>query len=272
VTTLAISLNPYGPGLYVYGFTTTASGPTADYVLEWLSPNFHTLGLRPAQLLVAFGLVGIMAFVRVRDARTVALVSGFTFMFLQSGRYLEFLAPVAFGLMGPAMLIGMARILRPIVPLHLHFHDGHRRFAAIVGGVLGLMLLVGRFAMVPTLEAEARDRSEPVAAAAWLEANPRAGRLFSEYGWGGYLSHELRVPVGPYGASDAFGDAVVAEIDGLFGGTVDPGEYLDRNAVDTVLVPAASVLGNYLGASPAWERLYGNDRDAVFGRVAPVTP
>ncbi len=115
VTTLAISLNPYGPGLYVYGFTTTASGPTADYVLEWLSPNFHTLGLRPAQLLVAFGLVGVMAFVRVRDARTVALVSGFTFMFLQSGRYLEFLAPVAFGLMGPAMLIGMARILQPIV-------------------------------------------------------------------------------------------------------------------------------------------------------------
>jgi hypothetical protein len=272
VTILAISLNPYGPWMYVYGFTTTASGPTADLILEWQSPNFHTLAMRPAQLLLAFGLVGAMAFVRIRDARIAVLVAGFTFMFLQSGRYVEFMAPMALALMGPAMLTALTRIAVPVVPFRLHFHDGHRRFVGVVGGLVGVVLLAWRLATVPALESEALLRDQPVAAAAWLADQPQSGRLFSEYGWGGYLAYRLGIQVGPYGASDAFGDKVLGEVGGLFGGSVDPGKYLDANAIDTMVVRGDSAIGHYLAASPSWRRLFGDKTATVFGRAAPVTP
>lgn len=267
ITMLAISVNPYGPSLYVYGFTTTASGPTADYILEWQSPDFHTMILRPAQVFIAFGLVGALAFVRMRDARIMALVAGFTFMTLQSGRYLEFLVPVSLGVAGPALIAGTWRILAPLAVVRLHFTRRHRVFVGVVGGTLGLVLLLGRAASLPSLQDESVRGYQPVDAAAWLARNPPAGRLFSEYGWGGYLSYQLGVPIGPYGASDAFGDTVLSDIRGVFNGTIDPATYFDRNGVDTVVVPGDSVLGHYLAASPAWTERFRDERAVVFERV-----
>jgi len=272
VTTAALSVSPYGPWLYVYGFTTTASGPTADFILEWQSPNFHTLIMRPAQALLAFGLVGALAFVRLRDARIVALVAGFTFMFLQSGRYMEFLVPVAFGLAGPALITGATRIAAPLLTVRLHFHDGHRRFVGIVGGAMGAILLLGRVLTIPSLEAASIDGYQPVGATTWLAVSQPPGRLFSEYGWGGYLSYELEVPVGPYGASDAFGDEVLDDIRGVFTGSVDPGPYFAEHDVQTVVVPRASALGNYLAASGAWQARFSDSSATVFTRVEPVAP
>ena len=271
LTVLALSVNPYGPSLYVYGFTTTASGPTADYILEWQSPDFHTLIMRPAEVLVAFGLVGALAFVRIRDARIVALVAGFTFMFLQSGRYLEFLAPVSLGIAGPAMVAGVALVLAPLGTGRLHFHQGHRVFVGVVGCVVGVVLLLGRLLAMPGLQTESVDGYQPVAAAAWLAENRSAGRLFSEYGWGGFLSYRLGTPVGPYGASDAFGDQALNEMRGVFNGTADPGQYFDRNAVGTVVVPGDSVVGHYLATSPAWREVFRDERAVVFERAAPGT-
>jgi len=178
---------------------------------------------------------------------------------------------MAFGLMGPAMLVGLGRVVAPLSPARLRFHDGHRRVMGIAGGALGVLLLVGRLLSMPALEADAIGRYQPVGAASWLADHPQAGRLFSEYGWGGYLSYRLRVPVGPYGASDAFGDEVMAELDGVFNGSVDPGPYLDRNTVDTVVVPGDSVLGHYLAASDAWQELFRDGNAVVLGRVAPAT-
>jgi hypothetical protein len=269
ITVLAISVNPYGPSLYVYGFTTTASGPTADYILEWQSPNFHTLILRPAQAFIAFGLVGALAFVRMRDARIVALVAGFTFMTLQSGRYLEFLIPVSLGVAGPALIAATWRILAPLALVRLHFTRRHRVFVGVVGGTLGLVLLLGRVVAMPGLQDESVRGYQPVDAAAWLKQNPQSGRLFSEYGWGGYLSYQLGVPVGPYGASDAFGDATLVEIQGVFNGSLDPGAYFDRNSVDTVVVPGESVIGHYLAASEGWREVYRDERAVVFRREVP---
>ena len=42
-------------------------------------------------------LIGVLAFVRVRDVRAIAMTAGLTLMTLQSGRYVGFLAPLLGG-------------------------------------------------------------------------------------------------------------------------------------------------------------------------------
>ena len=68
--------NPYGASILIYPFGTVASPAIQALIQEWRSPDFHELYFRFAQVLLAGGLVGLLALVRVRDGRAIALMAG----------------------------------------------------------------------------------------------------------------------------------------------------------------------------------------------------
>lgn len=259
---LAMSLNPYGPSIYLYPFVTVASPALQDLIQEWHSPDFHELYFRFAQLFVAGGLVGLLALVRVRDGRAIALTAGLAFMFLQSGRYVGLLAPLGIAVMSPSF-VDAVEVLRaglPRVTLRV-------RWPASVGFV-GVVILLASLALgMPTRQDGVVAANEPVAATDWLVAHPRTGRLFNEYNWGGYLAYRLRIDVGPYGAADAFGEAGLEDLHAILALTTDPRSYLDEHAVAAVIIAPGGPLARWLADAAGWRQVYADAVAVIYERA-----
>ncbi|MFI5258682.1 MAG: hypothetical protein ACHQ01_03610 [Candidatus Limnocylindrales bacterium] len=262
VTVLAMSANPYGPSIYLYPFGTVASPAMQALIQEWRSPDFHELYFRFAQVFVAGGLVGLLALVRIRDGRAIALTAGLAFMFLQSGRYVGLLAPLGVAVMSPwlADAVGVLRAGLPRVTLRV-------RWPAPLG-LIGVVLLLASLALgMPARQDAVVATSEPVAATDWLTAHPPTGRLFNEYNWGGYLAYRLRIEVGPYGAADAFGDTGLDDLVAVMDLAADPRSYLDQHAVGVVIIAPRSPLDRWLGDAAEWRKVYADAVAVIYERA-----
>ncbi len=261
-TILAMCLNPYGPSIYAYPLGTVASPAMQALIQEWRSPDFHELYFRFAQVFLAGGLVGLLALVRVRDGRAIALTAGLVFMFLQSGRYVGLLAPLGVAVLSPwlAEAVGVVRAGLPRITLRAHW-------LAPVGFVGVVVLLASLVVGMPVRQADVVAANEPVAAADWLVAHPPAGRLLNEYNWGGYLAYRLRIDVGPYGAADAFGDAGLEDLVALMNLTADPRLYLDEHAVAEVIIAPGRPLDRWLTDAGGWNRVYADAMAVIYVRA-----
>lgn len=269
-TLAAQSLNPVGLAIYLYPLSTVASPAMQSLIQEWQSPDFHTPMFRFAQAFIAAGLVGLLALTRVRDARAILLSAGLTFMFLQSGRYVGFLALISLALVAPWLLTAAEDAWHTLVGRPFLWREPglHRPLRAGILLVV-LALLVGRVASLPAAQAESLRQDQPVAAADWLADRQLDGRLFNDYDWGGYLSWRLDREVGFYGAADAFGDADLQEFGKLSTLQIDPRPYLEVRDVALVVTRSSGPLGHWLAASPEWRALYSDETATVFGRVTP---
>lgn len=264
---LAAAASPAGPLIYLYPFGTVASSAMQDLIVEWHSPDFHELTFRFAQGFLALGLIGLLAFIRVRDARAIVLGAGLTLMFLQAARYVGLFAPLSVALLGPWLALAAAHLVRLAPPVHSPLRAGSRRLLGAVFAASFSVMLVVWFIKMPTLQAQAVAEQQPVAAVEWLASHPQAGRLWNDYNFGGYLIWHLpQTPVGYYGAADAFGDAGLKALSDLLRGASDPGLYLRQQHVDWVLTAADRPLAQWLSVSPDWERLYA-DASAVVYRL-----
>ena len=268
LTVAAMALNPVGPAIYLYPLTTVASPAMQDLIVEWQSPDFHLLSFRFAQAFIAFGLVGLTALARVRDGRALALAGGLAFMFLQSGRYIGFLATAGMAVMGPYLIDGAQILWLGLRGRPFSFAEPARWRAprAIALGLVVVALLAGQLAGLPSAQ-DAAMADQPVAAANWLADHPAAGRLFNDYDWGGYLSWRLRTPVGFYGAADAFGEEGLRTAGALAALTTDPAAFLDTHAVAAVVTRGQGPLGQWLSAAPGWQRVYADDLTVVYERA-----
>lgn len=264
---LAMSANPAGPAIYAYPLGTVASAAMQDLISEWQSPDFHLLIFRFAQGFLAFGLVGLLAIVRVRDARAILMGAGLTFMFLQAGRYVGLFAPLSVALLGPWLVLALRRLGRLLPRFRSPLRPKSRRLVGAAFAITFAVLLAGRFVNMPHFQVQAVAELEPVAAVDWIVAHPQAGRLWNDYNFGGYLIWRLpQVPVGYYGAADAFGDRGLNTLADLLQGVLDPGTYLREQQIDWVLTAPDRPLAHWLAVSPSWERLY-TDGDAVIYRL-----
>ena len=260
-TVLAMSLNPYGPSIYTYPFGTVASPAMQALIQEWRSPDFHELYFRFAQVFLAGGMVGLLALVRVRDGRAIALTAGLVFMFLQSGRYVGLLAPLGVAVVSPwlAEAVGVLRTGLPRITLRA-------RWPHPVGLVGVMVLLASLVVGMPVRQADVVAANEPVAATDWLVVHPPAGRLLNDYNWGGYLAYRLRIDVGPYGAADAFGDAGLQELRALMDLSADPRSYLDDHAVAAVIIAPGQPLDRWFGDAAGWRQVYADSVAVIYER------
>jgi hypothetical protein len=261
-TLLAMSVNPSGSSIYAYPLSTVASPAMQALIQEWHSPDFHELYFRFAQVFLAGGLVGLLALVRVRDGRAIALTAGLAFMFLQSGRYVGLLAPLGVAVMSPwlAEAIAVLRAGMPRVTLRA-------RWPAPIGFVAVVVLLASLVGGMPARQADVVAAGEPVAATDWLVAHPPTGRILNEYNWGGYLAYRLRVDVGLYGAADAFGDAGLEEQQAVIDLTTDPRSYLDDHAVVAVILAPDRPFNRWLADASDWRRVYSDNVAVIYERA-----
>jgi hypothetical protein len=273
--TAAVCLNPYGPVLLVYPFATLGSAAQRALIAEWgptpiTAPVFAAVGLLLAALLLALPRRG-----RELPATAPLLLTVTVVMGLGSARWWLPLGPLAAAAAAPVVAVGAAEVLALLrgrardeqargLPLRLR--------AAVAGTVIATIAAARLVSLTPAVMGPMVAADFPVGAADAAVAAPcPGGRLFSPYTWGGYLAYRTGEMVGPYGAADSLGDALIVEQQAILEGRIAPGPAFARDGVDRAVIPAGIRLAEDLAAAGWTARAYDGVllMDRSGGRCAP---
>lgn len=241
---LAACVSPYGPGLLVYDLKVAGNSQIAANIVEWRSPDFHSL------LVVAFFavplVVGVLA---IRQHKMMVLETTLVVLFLfgalRSERFVIYLMVAA---------VGLAASL----PVRPPWGPRARRWTGAV--LIGVM--VGSLAM-GSVPAGTVSADTPVAAFNFLSSHP--GRIFTQYTWGDYSIARHRQTFAD-GRTDLFVGPVLTEFFDVGDVSVNPDPILSRYHVDYVVWARGTSLYQYLVHDPRWEVVDRTGPAVVFAR------
>jgi hypothetical protein len=201
---------------------------------------------------------------RLNTGQAFAL-AGFSIMSLLSARNVH-LYGVAAPLLLASALAGrqVPRIIERLETLFARVEDNLRGLVwpLITALLIGSLLLSGAFG----IENRFSPRIFPVQAVDWLENNPRTGKMFNAFDWGGYLLLRL------WPAHLTFIDSqtdVRGEITREYEKVVTLADgwqaTLEQYAVQWVIIPPAWPLAKALAAD-GWQEIYRDDTAVIFTR------
>jgi hypothetical protein len=256
----AIPLTPYGTEVAAYPFEVAAKLPLGvANVVEWQSMPFNILGgkLFLALLLGFIAVQVLCAFVWRLDELALLLFG--TMMACLHVRFLLIFVP----LFAPIMATILARWLPP----YAKKKDQYALNAILMTGVL--VCLVWYFPSKAQIE-DRIAKEFPVGTTAYLAAHPIPGRLFNDYGFGGYLvGARQRVFVDgrsdPYERGGALSDYF--HITQLKPGAL---RLLDAYNVTACLLQPDGPLAAVLGGSAEWKRVASDRVSVLFTREEPL--
>ncbi len=286
VAVLASMLTPSGPGLYAHTVAYLRDTYLVDITQEYWSPNFHQIPFA----LVVIDLVVIAIALLPRRPRfpTVTLIAlnlGFSLM---AGRNLPLFAIVVL----PLVAAEVQRAFADRVPAWAS------RWVRPAAGRSGRLLLawplaavVAMFYLARSVDRAAAKRGDlpapkhelfpttfdtkvfPVRAVRAARAAGLAGRLFSEFTWGGYILYawpEQRVFID--GQTDFYGDSLTKEFMAMR--DLKPGWRAKLAAwkIDLALLPTPFQLADALAHEPGWRPVYCDSTAVLFVRDSSRGP
>jgi hypothetical protein len=267
---LAGLVNPRGVALYVYSWRTQTSAVQQSFITEWQSPNFHLLEMRGLEAMIVILFVGLA----LRRARptvfsvVVALVG--LLLALQSVRHIAIFVATATPLLawawGPALLSVGERW-----PARLRL-DARRTVAAAaaVALVTALVVAVGLRSLLGH-QALSTVENYPSAAADYLDNHASTGtRMFSDYGWGGYMIYRFDPQpsrrVFLFGEADLMGDTIMNEYVHVVQVQSDWLDILNRHGVDYVVFEPNTPLASALATQSNWHLVYSDTVALIYVR------
>ena len=270
---LAVAATPHFLSLYPYPFETQGSVAQQRLIVEWFSPDFHQVYVRPFEamvfLLVAgfalrrptlyeFLLTAVALFLALQSVRNIALFVAATTPVLittYGSWWKEFSAARKWAFTLPA---------RPL-------------FAVVTAIVL--VVIIGATALrvsnelSPTRQQQLDASSYPIGAADWLATHPEVGtRMYNQYGWGGYLAYRFypqkNRQVFIFGEAALMGDPLLNEYEDVQTLRPDWKQILDRHQVDYIVYNKGEALANVLADEPDWTLVYQDSVAVIFVRTA----
>jgi hypothetical protein len=271
---LAVLATPHGLSLYLYPFQTQGSVAQQKLIVEWFSPDFHQIYLRPFEAMVFIVIAGF-ALRRPRLYDFLLTMAGLGLAF-QSVRHVAlFVAaatPIMIGTYSEYWKELAARrgwkLALPARPL----------FAAITAVVLLLVVVVSLVKIYsdvsPAVQQKLDATSYPIGAADWLAAHPEVGtRMYNQYGWGGYLANrfypEPNRKVFIFGEAELMGDPLLNQYNSVQNLRPDWKAILDQYRVDYVIFNTGEALSNVLATQPEWKLVYQDKVAVIYIRTTP---
>lgn len=254
---VATVVNPNGLKLLVYPLDTVGDSLMMDNIQEWLSPDFHKLY---AKLFLAYFLATFL--VLVFTSRRIQLTDLVLFLVFSSGAFI-YGRFIAYALLVSGLL--WPRNFHPALDFRL---DLARLKLVSVPLVLALYVLVFALKAPPQTSIDYRFANEeryPVNALEYLETNPLNGRMFNQYGWGGYLIWNRpaeRVFID--GRADVYMEQVFGDYLRISQLKPEAAALLEDYRMDYVLMPADSALVQALKLSPRWAIHYEDGTAAIL--------
>ncbi|TMB98243.1 MAG: hypothetical protein E6J40_06700 [Chloroflexi bacterium] len=271
VSAVAVLATPHGFSLILYPFQTVASDAQQRLIVEWFSPDFHQVYLRPFELMVLLLVVGFA--LRRPSAYEVLLSLAGLALALQSVRNLALFVAAA----TPVLVNNYSEYWKEISKsrgwkLTL---PSQPVFALTTGLALLAITLVTVVHIAgetsPSHQESITATTYPVGAADWLAAHPDVGtRMYNQYGWGGYLAYRFypqpnrRVFI--FGEAALMGDDLLNRYEDVQTLRSDWKQILDRCQVDYVVYNRGAALANVLAAEPAWQLVYQDSVAVIYVR------
>jgi hypothetical protein len=244
-----------------------------NQIMEWWSPNFHDPWQRA--LLHMLLLLTLSQAVRPgSSARDLLLTAGLLHSMLYSYRHAPLLAiacaPIAAGRLGELL-----NLMEDWMSRRRWSYVRWRQTAAAALGIFMLAQLSGHARELPRGSWFAYSTEAwafPAGACDFLLAQPGGGRLYNDYGWGGYCLWRLwpRYRVFIDGRAEVYFNAGYSEYHAIE--ALQPGweERLRQWKVDTVLLPPNAALAQALTTKRDWRLVYQDELAVVF-RTRPST-
>jgi len=271
---VAVLATPHGFSLYLYPFQTQGSVAQQKLIVEWFSPDFHQIYLRPFEAMV-FVVIAGFALRRPSLYQFLLVISGLGLAF-QSVRHVALFVAAA----TPVMIAVYSDYWNELATsrgwkLRL---PARTLFAAITGGVLVLVLGVTLLKIYsdvsPAVQQKLDASSYPIGAADWLAAHPEVGtRMYNQYGWGGYLAYRFypdpnrRVFI--FGEAELMGDPLLNQYNSVQNLRPDWQSILDQYQVDYIIFNKGEALSNVLATQPEWKLAYQDDVAVIYVRTRP---
>jgi hypothetical protein len=271
VSIAAVAATPHGFSLYPYPFQTQGSIAQQKLIVEWFSPDFHQVYLRPFEAMVFLVIVGFA--LRRPPLHEFLLTLVGLGLALQSVRNVVLFVAVA----TPVMINCYSAYWKELSAARgWKFELPPRRiFAMVTAAVLAVIALATAFRIYDSIN-PAKQQSMvaadyPVAAADWLDAHPELGtRMYNQYGWGGYLAYRFYPQpdrkVFIFGEAALMGDPLLNEYEDVQTLRSTWKQRLDEYKVDYVIYNKGEALANVLATQSDWKLVYEDTVAVIYVR------
>jgi hypothetical protein len=247
--------------------------------VEWASPNFHDIQLRPFEAMIFLVVIGF-ALKRPSFYDLLLAVAGLG-LALQNVRNVALFIAVA----APVLINTYGDWWRELVAARgwkVEAPPPRPIFAAITAVALVVIVAATSLrvagTMSPAKQQQADASNYPVGAADWLAAHPEVGtRMFNQYGFGGYLAYRFypdtnrRVFI--FGEAALMGDDLLNEYADVYYVRSNWKQVLEKYRVDYVVENKGDPLPNLLATQPDWKLVYQDKVAVIYVRTAaPSNP
>jgi hypothetical protein len=256
---IALTITPYGTRLAAYPLDMAFSQPiNVANVEEWQSMPFNMLGGKLFLAIIAVILLAQVATQAKWRLQGMVLYLAAMLLACLHARFLLLFVPVC----APILAALLARWVAPYQRIIDHY---------VLNAILMVLVVAGILRFFPS-QNQLEDMVAgqfPAKAVDYLRAHPIPGRMYNNYGYGGYLVWALdgqrRVFI------DGRGD--IYERSGVFSdylaiSRLAPNALLLLRAYDvrSCLIERGEPLATLLAALPDWQEVYHDDLSAIFVR------
>lgn len=255
---LACFINPRGYEMLLYPFTIVNDEVMMSAIMEWESINFHGITGKLYLGSIAMALLPLLLSKRKIDILDITLMGAFGAMGLIHTRLWIYFLMVS----TPAVI----KYSNDLVKQDKLSIKEMRRMKAIAGIFLIVFVMTTGWVVQYYIAEPTNLSAMPEDAIEHLEIL-RPDRLANDYGWGGYLIHELNdEAIYPFidGRADVF--AAYSFEDWLKIVRIDPSidELITAYGFDSFLIQKESALSQYLRIHPEWIVYEEGDNWIIF--------
>jgi hypothetical protein len=274
VAFMGLGAGLFTPGTYrtlVFALGTLSSSRIQSLIVEWASPDFHSLPGRALMVIIVLMVAGAAGLGRARpgiDLTFLLLGLAGLVLALTSQRHVPIFAACAAPLVGQlaaSLLSGLgARPRKASVPT--------QAMANINLGIAGLLAVLGVAYTWVAVSPAALDRavlaSAPVGATDYIINHRLPGQLFNFYNFGGYLVWKAYPTYRVFidGRTEVYGDAVFDDYLKVEFLSPEGQATLDHYRVHTILISAGDPL-RLLLESRGWHQVYSDRVARVYERA-----
>jgi hypothetical protein len=272
---VAVAATPHGLSLYPYPFQTQGSVAQQRLIVEWFSPDFHQVYLRPFEAMIFLVVIGFA--LRRPSLYELLLTVVALGLALQSVRNVALFVAVV----TPVMINTYSAYWKELSQARgWKFELPPRRIFAVITAIVLAVIILATTLHVADGVSPARQQSldaasYPVGAANWLQAHPEVGtRMYNQYGWGGYLAYRFypqpnrRVFI--FGEAALMGDPLLNEYQDVQTLRSDWKQVLDKYGVDYIVYNRGEALANVLATQPEWTLAYEDSVAVIYVRKLPA--
>ena len=261
---LALLITPYGSQIAANPFEMAIAQPTNIASIQEWQPL--TLANPVGTYILVFALALFVAQVILRIDYKIEEITLLIFALYASCAHLRF--AMIFVLFAAPVV---AAILARWVPAYDSSKDKYLLNAAIIALVI---IAVIKFRPSQSELERVIAADYPVHAVEYLRAHPQTGRMFNEYGFGGYLI--WRFPAQPVfidGRADLYEyTGVLLDYMGASAGQATATGVLARHDIRWCLLNRSSSLAALLAESPGWSQIYSDDLSVIFALAGRPKP